>query len=166
MQFSGKFGVFTPPLEGSRPPSGKSWIRHWSVLFKHPIGQLSGFLLPLCSRQISSFIYKLCTRISRSIFQFQTKCIFTYRIINIYEWSWKYKSFIFQILSGLFYRFLQFFGCFLTIIECCSSVSDHSQWITSESHQQCCIIGSTNPCRITRKVEHTKYVLCTLKNLF
>ena len=28
MQFSGKFGVFTPPLEGSRPPSGKSWIRH------------------------------------------------------------------------------------------------------------------------------------------
>ena len=29
MQFSGKFGVFTPPLEGSRPPSGKSWIRHW-----------------------------------------------------------------------------------------------------------------------------------------
>ena len=22
MQFSGKFGVFTPPLEGSRPPSG------------------------------------------------------------------------------------------------------------------------------------------------
>ena len=31
MQFSGKFGVFTPPLEGSRPPSGKSWIRHWKV---------------------------------------------------------------------------------------------------------------------------------------
>ena len=31
MQFSGKFGVFTPPLEGSRPPSGKSWIRHWYV---------------------------------------------------------------------------------------------------------------------------------------
>ena len=30
----------------------------------------------------------------------------------------------------------------------------------------CCIIGSTNPCRITRKVEQTKYVLCTLKNLF
>ena len=28
MQFSGKFGLFTPPLEGSRPPSGKSWIRH------------------------------------------------------------------------------------------------------------------------------------------
>ena len=28
MQFSGKFGVFTPPLEGSHPPSGKSWIRH------------------------------------------------------------------------------------------------------------------------------------------
>ena len=23
MQFSGKFGVFTPPLEGSRPPLGK-----------------------------------------------------------------------------------------------------------------------------------------------
>ena len=21
--------MFTPPLEGSRPPSGKSWIRHW-----------------------------------------------------------------------------------------------------------------------------------------
>ena len=32
MQFSGKFGVFTPPLEGSRPPSGKSWIRHWDYL--------------------------------------------------------------------------------------------------------------------------------------
>ena len=32
MQFSGKFGVFTPPLEGSRPPSGKSWIRHCSVM--------------------------------------------------------------------------------------------------------------------------------------
>ena len=31
MQFSGKFGVFTPPLEGSRPPSGKSWIRHCSL---------------------------------------------------------------------------------------------------------------------------------------
>ena len=29
MQFSGKFGVFMPPLEGSRPPPpGKSWIRH------------------------------------------------------------------------------------------------------------------------------------------
>ena len=27
--FREKFGVFTPPLEGSRPPSGKSWIRHW-----------------------------------------------------------------------------------------------------------------------------------------
>ena len=33
MQFSGKFGVFTPPLEGSRPPSGKSWIRHWMSYF-------------------------------------------------------------------------------------------------------------------------------------
>ena len=33
MQFSGKFGVFTPPLEGSRPPpSGKSWIRHCFML--------------------------------------------------------------------------------------------------------------------------------------
>ena len=31
---------------------------------------------------------------------------------------------------------------------------------------RCCIIGSTNPCRITRKVEQTKYVLCTLKNIY
>ena len=35
-----------------------------------------------------------------------------------------------------------------------------------DSVARCCIIGSTNPCRITRKVEQTKYVLCTLKNLF
>ena len=37
MQFSGKFGVFTPPLEGSRPPSGKSWIRHWHGLLSYHI---------------------------------------------------------------------------------------------------------------------------------
>ena len=36
MQFSGKFGVFTPPLEGSRPPSGKSWIRHWEAFIPIP----------------------------------------------------------------------------------------------------------------------------------
>ena len=27
----------------------------------------------------------------------------------------------------------------------------------------CCIIGSTNPCRITRKVKQTKMYVCTLE---
>ena len=34
---------------------------------------------------------------------------------------------------------------------------------------KCCIIGSTNPCRITRKeflMKQTKMYVCTLKNLF
>ena len=31
MQFSGKFGVFTPPWRVHAPPSGKSWIRHCLV---------------------------------------------------------------------------------------------------------------------------------------
>ena len=38
MQFSGKFGVFTPPLEGSCPPSGKSWIRH---CYGYPLSPIS-----------------------------------------------------------------------------------------------------------------------------
>ena len=47
MQFSGKFGVFTPPLEGSRPPSGKSWIRHWrwpkfTLEYPPPISENAG----------------------------------------------------------------------------------------------------------------------------
>ena len=39
MQFSGKFGVFTPPLEGSRPPLGKILdppltmvVKYWLIL--------------------------------------------------------------------------------------------------------------------------------------
>ena len=37
MQFSGKFGVFTPPWRVHAPPSGKSWIRHCSQNNKIPI---------------------------------------------------------------------------------------------------------------------------------
>ena len=51
MQFSGKFGVFTPPLEGSRPPLGKildpplsgNQINHWNMnwaQFKDPVAHM------------------------------------------------------------------------------------------------------------------------------
>ena len=49
-----------------------------------------------------------------------------------------------------------------------SSLPDRGK-LTYEEHNityLCCIIGSTNPCRITRKVEQMKCVLCTLRNLF
>ena len=37
---------------------------------------------------------------------------------------------------------------------------------TEYQTSSCCIIRSTNPCRITRNEEQTKYVLCTLKNIY
>ena len=47
MQFSGKFGVFTPPLEGSRPPpSGKSWIRHCTGTYDAPDPALDYIIKP------------------------------------------------------------------------------------------------------------------------
>ena len=38
MQFLGKFGVFTPPLEGSRPPLGKI-LDPPLVTYYHPLNQ-------------------------------------------------------------------------------------------------------------------------------
>ena len=43
MQFSGKFGVFTPPLEGSRPPLGKILdppLKRYSEWNEGPIAKL------------------------------------------------------------------------------------------------------------------------------
>ena len=36
-------------------------------------------------------------------------------------------------------------------------------WTKIGETSSCCIIGSTNPCRITRKVEQTKMYVCTLE---
>ena len=56
MQFSGKFGVFTPPLEGSRPPLGK--------ILDPPLRVNSLFLaLALTGRNISTFRYVRRTRL-------------------------------------------------------------------------------------------------------
>ena len=45
MQFSGKFGVFTPPLEGSRPPLGK--------ILDPPLSTISNSVRSACNRSKS-----------------------------------------------------------------------------------------------------------------
>ena len=59
MQFSGKFGVFTPPLEGSRPPLGK-------ILDPPLIGhvQFLAFTLFMATLWVSIFI-KVFTSLKR-----------------------------------------------------------------------------------------------------
>ena len=46
MQFSGKFGVFTPPLEGSRPPLGKILDPplEWALKLNHPENKIDLFI--------------------------------------------------------------------------------------------------------------------------